>query len=291
MKQCKRVFWAGFLGLSLWAAVAAHAAPIENFQEYYKQNCEFLTGAVDGDDWCNRGNAPEKSPTVVMIGDSYSNSASTMLDEYVLTDKTGLVFQQYGHSQCPELIGYGPAWCSGFAQKVYEHIKKTKSIKTVVMTAAWSQHYLLKGLFKDQTPRTRAEFTKAFVETIKSYQALGIKVVVMYQTPYIQNPKVCVQRRIQIAPTQGKCELPLAQAYGKEEYRQFFDPTLAELKVEVFDPYVYLCDATECLLKEGDKIFHTAGEHMSGFGGQYLARQGHARLATLLAPPATPARR
>lgn len=291
MKQWMRVFIASLLGCGLWAGMAAQAAQIENFQEYYKQSCDFLTGQSDYDDWCNGGNAPDKSPTVVMIGDSYSNSASTMLDEYVLTDKSGLVFQQYGHSQCPELLGYGPAWCSGFAQKVYEHIKKTKSIKTVIMTAAWSQHYLLTGLFKDQTPRTRAAFTKAFVETIKAYQALGVKVVVMYQTPYIQDPKVCVQRRIQVAQTQAKCELPLAQAYGKEEYRQFFDPTLAELKVEVFDPYVYLCNQAECLLKEGDKIFHTAGEHLSGFGGQYLARKGRARLAALLAPPATPPRR
>lgn len=278
------------LGLS--GMVPAQAAgKIENFQEYYKQNCEFLTGQIDGDDWCNRGNAPEKPPSVVIIGDSYSNSASTMLDEYVLGLKAELVFQQYGHSQCPELLGYGPAWCSDFAQKIYEHIKANKSIKTVVMAAAWSQHYLLKSAFKDQTLRTRAEFTTALVDTIKAYQALGVKVVVMYQTPYIQDAKVCVKRRIQIADSQNKCELPLLQAYGKEEYRQFFDPTLAKMNVEIFDPYIYMCNATECLLKDGDKIFHTHGEHLSGFGGQFLARKGKTRLDKLLAPSGLPIRR
>ena len=67
----------------------ASANKTENFSEYYQQDCTFVAGeAADRNDWCNRGNAEGKSPNVVIVGDSYSNSFTTVLEELALQENS-----------------------------------------------------------------------------------------------------------------------------------------------------------------------------------------------------------
>ena len=259
------------------------AEKIENFKETYWQYCDFVGIEAQKDDWCNRGNAMGRAPNVVLVGDSYSNSAVGVLEEYA-RDATGIIYEQYGKGQCPALLGYGPDWCSAFAQTAYERIKKTPSIKTVVLAANWSYYWPEPKKFTDTgRPYLRAEFEKSFEGTLKAYQALGKNVVVMYQSPSIDDPKVCVSRRFQPASVVNQCALSRQQADSRETYRQFMNPVLQQLKVKSFDPYVYFCNAKECALKDGDKIFTTTTTHLSGFGGQYLAQKAAADLKKLLA--------
>ena len=278
----KKVFLVSLL-LALSGLLPAQATEkIENFKETYWQYCDFVGGEAQKDDWCNRGNAAGRTPNVVLVGDSYSNSAVGILHQYAL-DAKGLIYEQYGKGQCPALLGYGPDWCSAFAQTVYERIKKTPSIKTVVLAASWNDYWAGHKQFSATgRPYLRAEFERGFEATLKAYQALGKTVVVVYQSPGIVDPKVCVSRRFQPAEATDQCFLPRTVAETRETYRQFMNPVLQHLKVDSFDPYAYFCNATECTLKEGDKIFITTLTHLSGFGGQYLARKAAVDLKRLL---------
>ena len=276
---------AGLLGVcaALFALPAQAATKIENFTESYRQKCDFVTHAFYGDDWCNPGNATARAPNVVLVGDSYSNSLVGVLEEHVSLGGKGVVYEQYGRGQCPSLLGYGPDWCSAFAQTAYERIKKTPSIKTVVLAANWSYYWPGPKKFTDTgRPYLPLEFEKSFEATLKAYQALGKKVVVVYQSPGISDPKACVSRRFQPKEAADQCYLPRVQAETRETYRQFMNPVLQQLKVKSFDPYAYFCNAKECALKDGDKIFTTTTTHLSGFGSQYLARKAKPELQKLL---------
>ena len=261
----------------------AYATEAKNFVEVYQQKCDFVTGEVFGDDWCNPGNAADKAPNVVLIGDSYSNSLGGMMETYTQANK-GLLYEQYGRGQCPALLGYGPDWCASFAQTVYERVKNTPSIKTVLIAGNWSYYWAEKKKFS-ATSRDylRAEFEKSLSETLKAYQGLGKRVVFVYQSPGLGDPKQCVQRRIRLgAGTEDKCQLSLAEAQTREEYRRFVTPLLAQLKIPAFDPYIHFCDTKSCKVRDGDKIFNTTITHLSGFGGQFLARKAAPELKKLL---------
>ena len=264
-------------------ALPVQAEKIENFNEMYKQPCDFVSGEFFGDDWCNPGNAAGRPPNVVLVGDSYSNSAVGMLDEYARIASKKIIYEQYGRGQCPSLLDYGPDWCGGLGKAVYERVKKTPSIQTVVFAANWSYYWETEKKFSATGPAySRAEFEKSFVTTVKAYQALGKKVVVMYQSPGIVDPKVCVQRRFQPKEVIDQCYLPRSAAETREAYREFINPVRVQLKLEAFDPYEFFCDAKECKLKDGDKIFKSSYTHLSGFGGQYLARKAAPELKKLL---------
>ena len=127
----------------------------------------------------------------------------------------------------------------------------------------------------------RGEFEESFVTTVKAYQSLGKKVVVMYQSPGLYDPKVCALRRFEIKEAVNKCYLSREQADGIQAYRVFMNPVLLELGVTTFDTYPYFCDAKECKLKDGDKIFTTSTAHLSSYGGQYLARKAAPELKKL----------
>jgi hypothetical protein len=128
----------------------------------------------------------------------------------------------------------------------------------------------------------RAEFEKSLKKTLKAYGALDKRVVFVYQSPGLPDPKQCVQRRISLGKAEDKCRLSREQAQAREAYRQFVTPLLAQEKIPAFDPYLYFCDAKECKVKEGEKIFNTTATHLSGFGGQYLARKAAPELKKLL---------
>ncbi len=278
-KGCMVFIWA-VLGLFSGLACATEA---KNFVEVYQQRCDFVTGEVFGDDWCNPGNAAGKAPNVVLIGDSYSNSLGGMMETYSQANK-GLLYEQYGRGQCPALLGYGPDWCAGFAQTVYERVKKTPSIQTVLIAGNWSYYWAEKKQFT-ATGRDylRAEFEKGLQDTLKAYQALGKRVVFVYQSPGIGDPKQCVQRRIRLGnAAEDKCQLSLAEAQTREEYRRFVTPLLARLKISAFDPYTHFCDSKSCKVRDGDKVFNTTTTHLSGFGGQYLAHKAAPELKKLL---------
>ena len=280
----KKVFLLSLLFALTGLLPAQATEKIENFSHYFRQDCTFVSGqAADGNDWCNRGNAEGKSPNVVMLGDSYSNSWSTVLAEYAKISGNTMIYEQYGRGQCPMLLGVVPKACGNLAQAVYERVKNTPSIKTVILGSNWMYYFLETRKWNEDTRvYTRAEVQDALEETIKAYQALGRKVIVVYQAPQVDEPKTCAERRIRVAAAEDRCILTKQYSLRNEGYRTFLDPIVSRTKASTFDPFVYMCDAQNCKTKDGSKIFFASRDHFSGFGGQYLARKAAPDLKKLL---------
>jgi peptidoglycan/LPS O-acetylase OafA/YrhL len=249
------------------------------FKVPYRHDCNALTGDDYNDDWCHPGTGSSR-PQVVLVGDSFANSYAPMLLQ--AARRGGFDFVQFARGQCPMVLDYGPAFCRSITQRTLEYIARTPSITTVVMAARWGNY----DDTKDFTWATHSEsaetFRAAFARTIERYEVMGKKVVVFLAPPIGAHPKSCVPRPLRLTSI-DRCHLPLQQARELDGvYRASMERVLAAHRIAAFDPFKYLCDATECRVIEGHYILTADGAHLSEHGGRYLATHGQAELDALL---------
>ena len=63
--------------------------------------CKLVTQAPEQDDWCNMGNAPDKSPTTLLIGDSVGNNFAPMLNDFAAaTGRLNVLFSAKWGGAC-----------------------------------------------------------------------------------------------------------------------------------------------------------------------------------------------
>lgn len=269
---------------------AAKVAHINRFDAPYRQGCDAITGEIYGDDWCNIGTSNVNAPNAALIGDSYSNAYSTMLNEYAKNAATNFSFIQFGRGQCPSLNDYGPAYCRQITSKIFDYIVSNENIKTVVLATQWVAYYNGKGFRWVNYRETPEAFKVAFEKTIHAYKEKGKKVIVFLAPPVGSNPKACLIRPIRLT-NKTICSLPLETAIEKDgKYRDYLIPKLQSENIKYFDPFPYFCDAVSCKIIDGNKILSADGGHLSIYGGEFLANQGRVELNKIFwnIPPQTP---
>jgi hypothetical protein len=257
------------------------ALKVNEFDIHYKESCAPLTGAGFENDWCSSGTSASRPVSTVMVGDSFSSSYTTMLKPYAETAGPAFSFIQFGRGGCPGLLGYGPAYCRQIASASLDYVKRTASVKTVVLAARWTNYYRDSDYTHVERQETRETFKAAFEATLHAYQAAGKQVIVFLAQPTGAEPRSCIIRPIRLSD-RNACDLPLATALQLQgAYRDYMLPLLTRLDVPWFDPYRYLCKAAFCTVVEQGRIFYTDEGHMSPFGGAFLAQHGKNELDQL----------
>jgi peptidoglycan/LPS O-acetylase OafA/YrhL/lysophospholipase L1-like esterase len=247
--------------------------------------CKFITNGPNHDDWCNIGNAPDKPPTTVLIGDSVGNGFSPMLLSYANESSTPsdapFVFRQFGRGACPMLSGVGSIKCTELTAAATSYIDKTPTVNTVIFAANWPLYFY--GFdWPDKNFITSAQFEETFRQTVTDYQKKGKRVIVFLAPPTGANPRACVVRPLRLT-NQNNCQFNLQDAMNNSRsYRAAFVALLDQLNVDYFDPFKYMCDATSCKVADGTRIYYLDYEHFSAFGGQFLANAAKVDLRTLL---------
>jgi hypothetical protein len=66
------------------------------------------------------------------------------------------------------------------------------------------------------------------------------------------------------------------------KYREYLIKKIQAEKIDFFDPFEYMCDSITCKIIEFDKIFYADSQHLSVFGGNFLAAAGREKLDILL---------
>lgn len=253
---------------------------INRFEYAYKQDCAAIAGSVTGDDWCNAGNAGQSAPNTLLVGDSFSNADAEILAAYARqAPDAGLLFKQAGRGGCPVLIGYGDAACQAFTASVQRYIERTPDIDTIILAGHWPAY-----VDRQEAGRTTTadQFFQALESTIAYYQRLNKRVIVMLSTPTGSRPRSCLERPISMSKKR-LCDLP--QPFAMENdgaYRARMLPLLAAKGVAVFDPMPALCDGQICKTIDGDRILYVDINHLSLYGGQYVAQKQAATLDALL---------
>lgn len=235
---------------------------------------------MTGDDWCNAGNAGQSAPNTLLVGDSFSNANAEILAAYARqAPDAGLLFKQAGRGGCPVLIGYGDAACQAFTASVQRYIERTPDIDTIILAGHWPAY-----VDRQEAGRTTTadQFFQALESTIAYYQRLNKRVIVMLSTPTGSRPRSCLERPISMSKKR-LCDLP--QPFAMENdgaYRARMLPLLAAKGVAVFDPMPALCDGQICKTIDGDRILYVDINHLSLYGGQYVAQKQAATLDALL---------
>jgi peptidoglycan/LPS O-acetylase OafA/YrhL len=251
---------------------------INTFEYPYKHSCRTLTGS-SGDDWCNLGTSDRSNPRVVVIGDSYSNSYSTMFDAYSKINVRAPSYIQFGRGICPSLIDYGPAYCREISSREYDYVKSHSEVEKVVLASEWPAYF--HGHSWGSHNETADAFRTALEKTIFSYRSLGKQIVVLLAPPFGSEPRSCVIRSIRLTDN-NRCQLSKQFAVANDEdYRGYLIPKLHDENVPYFDPFIYFCDDSRCRVTDGRKIYFTDVTHMSAYGGEFLAINGKDKLDEL----------
>lgn len=255
--------------------------PVHIFGAPYRKSCSDLTQEEYSDDWCSQGNAGRQIPDIVMIGDSYANAYSTMLGAYLESRGNPRTFIQFGRGLCPMVVDYGPAHCRRMTQMALDFIARQDRVKTVIVAARWPAYYGGKAAWTGHRESPEA-FRAAQEKTIDQLQKNGKKVVVLLAPPTGATPRMCVYRGIG-SPTDTQCDLKRSKAERRDgDYRNQLIRLLNSKKIPYFDAFNFLCDKETCTVMSGQKVLYTDGEHLSTFGGEYLARQALDTLDHLL---------
>jgi peptidoglycan/LPS O-acetylase OafA/YrhL len=244
--------------------------------------CSFITNGPNLDDWCNIGNAPDKPPTTILIGDSVGSNFSPMLQSFSKqTGNSDFVFRQFGRGLCHGLPEIGYENCKelvGFSDK---YIEATPSIHTIIMAANWPLYF--NGFEKVGQGHVSAEqFKAAFEARVGRYQSLGKRVIVFLAPPTGVSPRACVVRPIRLTE-KTNCIMARKDAMVHDgQYRAYFSNFLTSRGITTFDPFKYMCDNTNCKVTDGTRIYYVDHEHFSVFGGQFLADAAKNDLKNLL---------
>lgn len=253
---------------------------VNDFDVHYKESCAAFTGMPDPrHDWCNAGTSNSRPSSTVLIGDSFSNAYSTMLNAYAADAGTAFSFIQSGRGLCPALLGYGPDFCQVIASKDLDYVKANPNVKYVVFAARWPTYYGV-ATYEGMNENMEA-FKVALDRTLKAYKELGKQIVFLLPPPTGAEPRSCVIRPLRITQT-NSCDLTIAKARENEgQFRTYLLPLLAQQKIPYFDPFNYFCDTSLCYVSKHGKIFYADEGHMSPFGGQFLAKEAKSELDKL----------
>jgi peptidoglycan/LPS O-acetylase OafA/YrhL len=259
----------------LFNADVAQVSVLNRFELPHPSCAEFV-GVEHSRDWCTDAVAPSQRPAFLLIGDSFSGAYAPMFARlYQIQPGPERVYRQFARGACPSLLGYGVDYCREISDKIADYVKRTPSIKTVVLAANWPGYYVADG----------DEFSTALTRTVDFYRQLGKRVVVLLSPPNGANPKACVMRAVRLSDA-NFCDLPLTRAEAMDEhYRDKLLPQLQQLNVPTFDPYPYLCEGGDCKVIDGPRILYYDAGHLSAFGAEFLATRAELELLALVGGP------
>ena len=269
---------------------AARADGVNVWDNYaFAGTCKLVTQAPEHDDWCNMGNASDKAPTTLLIGDSVGNNFAPMLNDFAAANAdSGFVFRQMGRGLCHGLPEIGYDNCKAMLAATDAYIVKMPSIHTIIMAANWPLYY--DGFEMGTAGKvTNTQFKVAFEARVKHYQGMGKRVIVFLTPPTGVSPRACVVRPIRLPDRmadKSNCVMARKDAVTNDgQYRRYFADVLAQKGIATFDPFKYMCDDKTCKVTDGTQIYYLDHEHFSIFGGQYLAKVAGDELKQLLSPP------
>lgn len=252
-------------------------------------SCQFLTRDEkrNPEDWCDIGNAPEREPRVIVIGDSFSRAFGDMLRHLNENNPDlDLVYSSMGRGRCPSLIGYGPRFCQEVVEKIYQTIASTPEIKTVVLAQQWRTYMEGVQYPEESWKESRHSYALALKESVDFIESYGKRVVVFWAPPRGRKPQFCVDRLGDFSLREDcSVSLSTAQKFDNEARRQLMT-FFKNRQIAVFDPFDWLCRDQKCSVLNGkNSIYGEDGHHMSPYGAGYLADQAQAQLIKLLVAP------
>lgn len=246
----------------------SHEISTNTFKVDYKDNCIFLGISEHKEDRCRSKVANINHPNLVIVGDSLSNSLTTVFDELSTKLPQYSDYIQIGRGLCPGVIGVGSDDCVVFTENSIQYIEKLDPKIPVFWAGQWPLYY---------HPENPAELDKLRIgldTSLKRLSANNRKVVFVYNVPLGALPRTCVSRHPW--STVGQCDIPKGVADQRDSgYRQFIEEWLDKYHVVKFDPKELMCNELSCVVYYDNHILYLDDSHLSRQGGSELAKRAY----------------
>lgn len=223
-----------------------------------------------------------EEPEVLLWGDSFAMH----LVQGLLASNPNLKLMQATMTSCGPILNIAPisskrtkSWsqkCIERNDKVYELLRKTKSIKFVVMSSLFDPYLEDSRVILHRDGRTLPGSSAAYqymIETIRSIEEIGIVPIIFSPTP---------QNGFNI----GRCVVK-ARQFGESSSRCDFDLTMAEVRqkrvieflinISNVSPVVWLhdgiCSGGKCRASVGNMFIYRDWGHLTQEGSAYVGKQ------------------
>jgi peptidoglycan/LPS O-acetylase OafA/YrhL len=240
----------------------------DSFEVNYNENCVFLSeSGTYEDERCRIGSGLNNidEPNFIIIGDSLSNSMTTMFESLAKIDYKFSEFIQIGKGYCPIVFDFGDEECKKFKRDAISFLNDHKG-KTIVIATQWPLYFYENDV--DTLDRRKREL----IEFIRKYKDYGSSIYLSHSVPLGAKPRSCLAR----FPwsSLGGCDIPHATFSKRGEFAYSVLETIAEeSNVSIFDPAKYMCDLNTCAVFSDGEIFYLDDSHFSENGGRYLAEK------------------
>ena len=251
------------------------AACIEKFGEEFQQYCEI--------------NDINKSPTVLLVGDSNANHFYPGLARTYARTKDNLL--NLGQGACPPFFGTNVTLdvsnlhCEKTIDKALEYALKSKTVKTVVLSMLPYTTPRKDQIYSISYPHNPAitvplEMLEAGMRTtILRLTGAGKKVVFIISIPMLNfDPATCVNDRPwRITPAQLKN--PCATTRKKADklsgdYRSMVKRVLQDFpQVRLWDSSLELCDGEYCWAMKDGVLLYRDAFHLSEAGSRFMGER------------------
>jgi peptidoglycan/LPS O-acetylase OafA/YrhL len=205
-----------------------------------------------------------KPPDGIMIGDSYANHFTGMID--VLAKRDGVAIMDYTMAGCLPIQGVMLGKQSAYAEKCklrndysYKHIQ-SKHYKYVILAGSWPNEGSVELL---------AEFERGLAQSIRIIVESGSKPIIVLSNPRIKNASKCPVRRL-LFNREESCEV----VWRKEDaYRNIFKKIEKEYpEARFIDPSMAICDDETCKSQIGDVPLYRDDGHLNEVGSRLIGQ-------------------
>lgn len=237
----------------------------------------------------------DKEPSLLVLGDSHAASLYPGIADVAF--QRGLNTMLIANAGCPTLLGTRAGLaprdrdlCEQKTNEAYFSIKKVPSIKKIILAVRGTAY--VSGTSFSQYDKTLdhlriygdknilcAEADRACIfktglrKSIAELSRYNVEIAVLYQTPELDfNPVLCSQRRWNLPGQQ--CNLKKNKAFARQDaYRKLLKELQSEFsQVKFYDTFDLFCPSKYCLTKIDNQLLYSDSDHMSYFGGRWLAK-------------------
>jgi len=216
-------------------------------EKYNDERCRVSEKLVD-----------KSAPKFVLIGDSLSNSLTTMFDALGKNEAKYAQYIQYGKGSCPIVLRTESVECQNFSHRVLADVEKYGDNSVLVVMAQWS-------LYSENSLYSLEEF-------LKKSRSSNKKVIVSLSFPLGARPRTCIERGISSLSGNQHCDTPLKVSIERSrKAHEVIGSLVRKYGYELFNPSDFYCDFKYCKVVEKHTLLYFDDSHITRAGGAYLA--------------------
>lgn len=218
----------------------------------------------------------EMAPTTLILGDSHAHRVFLGLEEQQLNGMLIGNTMLLGQTACPYPSLEGSR-CAKRFDTVFDIVKSTKSIETVVLASVSIRHHIEHQLFEGVSSPYEA-WEGVLNRALIQFHQMGKTVVVVIDNPMLSfDPKQCNVRPFRITEKNLRqdCSIAAREYFDKEKnYRDIiFNAAKNYPNVKVLDSAMVFCDKDRCSALRDNHMLYTDYHHLSVYGTRLLVEE------------------